>query len=153
MQARHRFSAALGVLFIGACIPQPTTTATPADFPPASPYEEVPAGKAELYLFNASGWTLVSNNYDMKDNGHRVASLPRGAYKRLLIEPGPHELSAAERSVKFEALERYRYYFVAAYSQARSWAFPLGGSPMFVGFVPEERGRELLRQSTEVPEQ
>jgi hypothetical protein len=153
MRTHMALRAVLGAVVICACGAQPTTTATPAQFPPAGPYEEIPGGKAELYVFNASGWTLIQSNYTVKDSGQRIASLPRGTYKRLLIEPGAHELNAVERSVKFEALERYRYYFVVAYSPEKSWAFPFAGSPMFVGFVPEEKGRELLTQSTEVQEE
>lgn len=148
------FSGSMALLMsvlASGCVPQPTATAAPTDFPPAGPYEDVPAGKAELYLFNNSGWTLVASDYSVTDNGREIASLSRGTCTHLLIEPGSHTLKSADKKVKFEALERYRFYFVVAYSPEKSWASPLAGNPMFVGFVAEAEGQELLKECKQLP--
>jgi len=120
------------------------------DFPPDGPYDEIPQGQSELYAFNASGWTLVPSKYAVHDNGNQVADLERGTYRRVPVAAGVHELKAADGTVQVNMLERHRYYFVVEYSPGKSWALPFAGSPMFVGFVPKDKGRALLAESKEV---
>jgi len=53
---------------------------------------QIQEAMAVLYLFNDSGWTLLSGNQDVTDNGKTIASLHRQTYTRIIITPGPHLL-------------------------------------------------------------
>jgi hypothetical protein len=107
--------------------------------------------KADLYIINISGWTLIPGNQEITDNGLVVADLPRETYKRIYISSGLHEFRFApfpqgRRFAKLDAQDGRTYYLVVGYNPGRSWAFPLAGDPMVIKLVAEEVAKNLMKE-------
>ena len=87
--------------------------------------DTVPSGRALVYVFNASGATLIKNNYQVKADGRRIADLPRSTYSVVAMMPGSHKLESAGRKVELTLTEGQRAFVVVAYRPEKS-PFPLG---------------------------
>lgn len=128
----------------------PETGTTPQDSAAvaAVQLDAVPAGRALLYVFNASGATLISNNYDVKANGRRIADLPRRSWSVAVMSPGSYRLEGAGRKLDVTLAEGQRQYVVVAYHPDRSWGFPVLGSPVTFRTVTEEQARLMITKFT-----
>lgn len=124
----------------------PETAATPQDSAAvaAVQLDAVPAGRALLYVFNASGATLISNNYDVKANGRRIADLPRRSWSVAVMSPGSYRLEGAGRKLDITLAEGQRQYVVVAYHADRSWGFPVLGSPVTFSTVTDAQARLMI---------
>ncbi len=100
----------------------------------------------KIYIFNISGWTLIPSNQELADNGKQLVSLPRQTYNKINIAPGVHELVLHGRKLVLNAEMGKIYYVVMGYKPERSWAFPIGGDPVFIRQISEEEARPLLQQ-------
>jgi len=125
--------------------PQPVAGGAQDTLPPVV-LEEPEEGKALVYLFNASGWTLLGSGYTITMDGQRLAHLPRETYTRVHVAPGPHKMEAGLQKLEL-TLEPGRTYFVAvAYNPGKSWAWPLGGKAFEIREVDEGAAQVMLRQ-------
>ena len=127
----------LAVALSGCTAAMPTGPA-----PLAAPGQ--PSGS--LYLFNISGWTLIPSSQEIVDNGQLIASLPRLTYTRVAVVPGHHELRLHGRKLLLAVVEGRTHYVALGYRPERSWAFPLGGDPVFIKEVSENEARPLLNE-------
>lgn len=107
--------------------------------------DTVPSGRALVYVFNASGATLIKNNYQVKADGRRIADLPRSTYSVVAMMPGSHKLESAGRKVELTLTEGQRAFVVVAYRPEKS-PFPLGGSPIVFKTVSDGRAKVMISQ-------
>lgn len=135
----------LGAVLVAGCAPVPTATPPVVERAPVA--APVPAGFAELTVFNVSGWTLIPSNQDIADNGHPLVSLPRGTHARFFIAPGPHRLSLHSRSLALDAKAGERYLVAAGYRPERSWLLPIMGNPVVIRLISDAEARELAKES------
>ena len=105
---------------------------------------------ADLYIFNDSGRTLVPSNQVVTDNGIKLVSLPRQAYSKVQLQPGPHLLKPDpplwKQQVLLDVVAGNRYFVVVAYKPERSWAAPLAGAPLVLREITEEQAAPLLKE-------
>lgn len=105
---------------------------------------------ADLYIFNDSGRTLIPSNQVVTDNGVKLVSLPRQAYARVQLQPGPHLLKPDpplwKQQVDLDVAAGNRYFVVVAYKPERSWAAPLAGAPLILREITEEQAAPLMKQ-------
>ena len=136
--------AAVGHL---GCVTPPAPGGTDTQKSAAETPPEVPKGIAALYVFNISGWTLIPSNLDLTDNGTKFISLPRNTYRKIQIESGKHVFSFTTRRIPIVdiVIEPNRiYYIVAGYRPEKSWAFPIGGDPLFIKEISKEEAEALM---------
>jgi hypothetical protein len=105
--------------------------------------------KADVYLFNDSGRTLIPSDQVVTDNGKKVASLPRQTYVKLDLEPGTHVLRPKpylwKQQVSLDVVPGRDYYVVVAYKPERSEAWPLAGAPLVLREITAAEAEPLLR--------
>ena len=105
---------------------------------------------ADLYIFNDSGRTLVPSNQVVTDNGIKLVSLPRQAYSKVQLQPGPHLLKPDpplwKQQVLLDVVAGNRYFVVVGYKPERSWAAPLAGAPLVLREITEEQAAPLLKE-------
>ena len=105
---------------------------------------------AQLYVINDSGPTLIPTNQVVTDNGKRLVSLPRHAYAKLELRPGPHLLKPDpplwKQQVLLNVVAGNRYFVVIAYKPERSWGAPLAGAPLLLREITEEQAAPLLNE-------
>ena len=111
----------------------------------------IPEGKGLLYLFNASGHTLIGGSHGFKIDGHEAVKLSRREYGTLAVDPGPHKLEAVRHKLSIDVTAGHYYFVVYAYHPEKSWAGPLAGESDFFGIVAEDRACELLSDYREKP--
>jgi hypothetical protein len=108
--------------------------------------------KADVYLFNDSGRTLIPSDQVVTDNGKKVASLPRQTYVKLELASGVHLLKPKpalwKQQVSLDVVAGRDYYVVVAYKPERSWAVPFAGAPLVLREITEEEAAPLLREMT-----
>ena len=108
------------------------------------------SAKADVYLFNDSGRTLIPNDQVVTDNGRMVASLPRQTYVKLELAPGTHLLKPKpalwKQQVSLDVVPGRDYYVVVAYKPERSWAVPFAGAPLVLREITAEEAAPLLRE-------
>lgn len=71
-------------------------------------------------MFNASGSTLIKDNYEVKADGRRIADLPRNSYSVVAMAPGTHKLESAGRKLTVTLAEGQRGFVVVAYRPDKS---------------------------------
>lgn len=106
--------------------------------------EPTPPGQALLYVFNASGSTLIKNNYEVKADGRRIADLPRNTYSVIAMTPGRHKLESAGRKLELTLAEGQREFVVVAYRPDKGWGAPFLGSPIAFKTVSEGQGKVMI---------
>jgi hypothetical protein len=136
-----------------ACTSGPPPEPAPTAVPDVA-LDSVPAGQALLYVFNASGATLIKGNYKVKTNGQRIADLPRSTYSVLAMKPGAHKLETfhgpdhraltSYRSLHVALVEGQRTFVVVAWSPKKSWAAGFAGSPLSFTTVSEGQGKLMI---------
>ena len=133
------------VLGIGAAV-----SPVSAQAPPLPEAASAPQAMGELVILNDSGWTLVPSNQVVTDNGRQLVSLPRQTYARIAVAPGAHQLRPDpflwKQEVDLEVAPGSRHYVVVAYKPERSWAAPLGGTPLVLRELSEAEALPLLRE-------
>ena len=148
----------LPALFAAACLlagagcagPAPTASAPAASgSSPEVDASAAAAGRAVLYVLNASGPTLFASNQELNDNGQPLSSLPRQTWVKLSLAPGPHEFRfrqfpGGRRVARLQAQPGGVYYLVSAYNPAASWALPLGGDPLRIVLVDAAQAQALM---------
>ena len=106
------------------------------------------SAKADVYLFNDSGRTLIPSDQVVTDNGKKVASLPRQTYVKLELAPGTHLLKPKpalwRQQVFLDVVPGRDYYVVVAYKPERSWAVPFAGAPLVLREITEAEAEPLL---------
>lgn len=116
----------------------------------ASGVEAVSQPVADLYIFNDSGRTLIPSNQVVTDNGAKLVSLPRQAYAKVQLQPGPHVLKPEpflwKQQVILDVAAGKRYFVVVAYKPKRSWAAPFAGAPLILREITEEQAAPLLQE-------
>jgi hypothetical protein len=142
---RPTLTASLATLMLAglACSSGPPAEPAPAAVPDVR-LDSVPSGQSLLYVFNASGATLIKNNYEVKADGRRIADLPRSTYSVVAMTPGRHKLEGAGRKLDLTLVEGQRSFLVVAYQPDKSWAFPLAGSPIMFETVSEGRAKVMI---------
>jgi len=132
--------------FLTGCATQKTVGPEPeiASVPAVS--REMAEGEAEMYIFNVSGWTLIPQEQKVTDNGKTIVKFPRNTYKKIFITAGHHELRVAGQKLELDVVEGQTYYVIAGYKPARSWAWPLAGSPVVIKEISEEEASNLLKE-------
>jgi len=157
MSSRHELHSAAWLvlplaLALTACggIPEPAPPQPLAggaqDTVPPVVLEAPPEGMALVYLFNASGWTLIGSGYPITIDGQRVAHLPRETYTWVPVAPGRHKMEAGPAKLEL-MFEPGRTLFAAvAYNPGKSWAAPFAGKPFVFQEVDESTALVMLRQ-------
>jgi hypothetical protein len=116
------------------------------------PSEEMKAGGSpSLFIFNLSGWTLLSGNQTVLDNGSELASLPRNTYTKAGISPGMHQLGFKNREepiLDINAAKGGTYYVSFSYKQQSSWLSPTATDPIEIKQISEEEARQLMKRIT-----
>ena len=106
--------------------------------------------RADVYLFNDSGRTLIPSDQVVTDNGKKIASLPRQTYVKLDLAPGTHLLKPKpalwKLQVSLDVVPSRDYYVVVAYKPERSWAVPFAGAPLVLREITEAEAEPLLRE-------
>lgn len=150
VQLRLALLAAFGSILAFAVVPASRAVEqAPANAASGSAATSQPT-TADLYIFNDSGRTLVPGNQVISDNGTKLVSLPRQAYAKLQLQPGPHLLKPDpplwKQQVLLEVVAGNRYFVVVAYRPERSWAAPLAGAPLILREITEEQAAPLLKE-------
>jgi len=157
MSRRHEVHSAAWLvlsltLALSACggIPEPASPQPLAggaqDTLPPLVLEAPQEGMTLVYLFNASGWTLMGSGYTITVDGQRVAHLPRETYTWVQVAPGRHKMEAGPARLEL-TFEPGRTLFVAvAYNPGKSWAAPFAGKPFVFQEVDEPTALVMLRQ-------
>ena len=126
--------------------PQPAAEAAQDTLPPVV-LEKPQEGKALVYLFNASGWTLFGGTtYTITLDGQSLAHLPRGTYTSVNVAPGPHKMEAAESKLEVNFEPGGTYFVAVAYNPGKSWAWPFAGKAFEFQQVDERTAQVMLRQ-------
>ena len=110
--------------------------------------------QSTLVVLNVSGWTLISSDQEVTDNGNDLVSLPRSTFTKLTISPGQHEFRfklfpQGRRVATLNAEAGKTYYLIVGYSPSKSWVLPIAGDPMMIKIGSEEEAREALKDMHE----
>jgi hypothetical protein len=113
--------------------------------------EMITGNYATLFIFNLSGWTLLSGNQTVLDNGSELVSLPRNTYSKETISPGRHELGFKNREepkLILDVVKGQTYYVSFAYQQQSSWVSTTKTDPIETKQLSEEDARQLMKKIT-----
>ncbi|MGH6660722.1 MAG: hypothetical protein ACREB6_04235 [Rhodospirillales bacterium] len=142
---------------VAGCAAEPDTAARDAPTAKPRPMIEPDAGSAVVYLFNDSGWTLISNDYAVYAGDTKIASLPRKHFTARKLPPGRHtvrimpEPLGPTHQLAFDAMAASKYYVVFGYNPEKSFLVPLLGDPTAIVLVPEEKVTPVIGEFAYLP--